>query len=220
MSADADARRRVPSWIRNAWMVLALFGVFAFIGGFAFLFRSLVFQPFSIPANSMAPNVPEGDFVFAAKFAYGYSRYSFAFGLFPFDGRVWGSEPRRGDIVIFKYPPNPETDYIKRVIGLPGEKIQMIDGVLHINNEPVTLIEVGPYEMDGTPATLQIETLPAGKAYYVLNITEQAFGDETRAFIVPAGHYFMLGDNRDNSSDSRFDVGFVPFENLVGRVDR
>lgn len=220
MSARTGARRRLPSWIRGAWMVPAVLGVFVFVGGFAYLFRSLAFQPFTIPASSMAPNVRQGDLVFAAKFAYGYSRHSFAFGLFPIEGRIWVEEPRRGDIVVFKYPPNPRIDYIKRVVGLPGEKIQMIDGVLHIDDEPVALTEIGPREMEGATVTLQMETLPEGKAYHVLSIVDNALGDNTRPFFVPPGHFFLMGDHRDNSSDSRFDVGFVPFENLVGRVDR
>src|SRR5690606_37814958 len=139
-------------------------------------------------------------------------------------GRVWASEPERGDVAVFKFPPDPSVDYIKRVIGLPGDRIQMRDGVLHINGEPVerelvgTLDDIDVTEVRG-PVEVWRETLPNGISYQTLDLTKNGIGDNTREFVVPEGHYFMMGDNRDNSSHSRFNVGFVPAENLVGRAN-
>ena len=207
--------------------------------------RTLFFQPFWIPSGSMKPTLLIGDFLFVNKMAYGYSRHSCPFSLCPIPGRILAREPERGDVVVFKHPTN-STDYIKRLIGLPGDEIQMIEGVLYINGEVLpqepegTFVEPnGPQGPMGTsprcmnrpvePAgecvkELAIETLPNGDRHAVLNI-EDGFGDTTPVFTVPEGEYFFMGDNRDNSMDSRFPraaggVGFVPFENLVGRADR
>jgi signal peptidase I len=208
--------------------------------------RTLFFQPFWIPSGSMKPTLLIGDFLFVNKMAYGYSRYSCPFAwMCPFDGRILASAPERGDVVVFRHPTNG-TDYIKRLIGLPGDSIQVIDGILYINGEVLpqepdgTFVEVnapqGP--MGSMPrcknrdvaaggdclADEAIETLPGGKKHEVLNI-ENGFGDNTPLYTVPEGEYFFMGDNRDNSMDSRFPrsaggVGFVPFENLIGRADR
>lgn len=190
----------------------------------ALIIRSVLFQPFSIPSGSMMPTLLVGDYLFVSKYAYGYSRYSFPFSPNLFSGRIWGSEPERGDIAVFRFPPDPKIDYIKRVVGLPGERIQMIDGVLHINGEPVQRELVGSFSGDGqyerfTGKPIYRETLPNGVSYETLDLGENTAGDNTRQFLVPAGHYFMMGDNRDNSADSRADVGFVPYENLVGRAE-
>jgi signal peptidase I len=155
----------------------------------ALVIRTLLFQPFSIPSGSMRPTLLEGDYLFVTKWSYGYSRYSLPFGPDIFSGRIWGSEPKRGDVVVFKFPPDPSIDYIKRVVGLPGDKIQVKDGQLFING------------------------------YDTLDLNPNSIGDNTREFDVPPGHYFMMGDNRDNSADSRFTVGYVPAENLVGRAN-
>lgn len=190
----------------------------------ALVIRTFLFQPFSIPSGSMRPTLLEGDYLFVSKWAYGYSRHSLPFSPPLFSGRIWASEPERGDVVVFKFPPNPSIDYIKRVVGLPGDKIQMRDGVLFINDEPVKREKLGQItdpditEMD-RPVDHYRETLPNGVSYETLDLTEGGVGDNTREFVVPEGHYFMMGDNRDNSADSRFSVGFVPAENLVGRAN-
>ncbi|AZO09044.1 MULTISPECIES: signal peptidase I [unclassified Mesorhizobium] len=190
----------------------------------ALVIRTLLFQPFSIPSGSMRPTLLEGDYLFVTKWAYGYSRYSLPFGPDLFSGRIWGSEPKRGDVVVFKFPPDPSVDYIKRVVGLPGDKIQVKDGQLFINGAAVPREKVGQIdnpditEAQG-PVDVYRETLPNGVSYDTLDLTQNSIGDNTREFDVPAGHYFMMGDNRDNSSDSRFTVGFVPAENLVGRAN-
>ncbi len=190
----------------------------------ALVIRTLFFQPFSIPSGSMRPTLLEGDYLFVTKWAYGYSRYSLPFSPNLFSGRIWGGEPERGDVVVFKFPPNPSIDYIKRVIGLPGDRIQMKGGQLFINDVAVQREKVGQIEnADITevsrPVDVYRETLPNGVSYDTLDLTQNGIGDDTPVFEVPAGHYFMMGDNRDNSSDSRFTVGYVPGENLVGRAN-
>jgi signal peptidase I len=190
----------------------------------ALLIRTFLFQPFSIPSGSMRPTLLEGDYLFVTKWAYGYSRHSLPFSPNIFEGRIWDSPPERGDVVVFKLPPNPSLDYIKRVIGLPGDTVQMIDGALHINGEPVERELVGQIENPDVtevdrPVDVWRETLPNGVSYDTFDLTPNSIGDNTREFVVPAGHYFMMGDNRDNSTDSRFSVGFVPADNLVGRAN-
>jgi signal peptidase I len=191
----------------------------------ALVIRSFIFQPFSIPSGSMRPTLLEGDYLFVSKFAYGYSHHSLPFSPNLFAGRIWSAEPIRGDVAVFKFPPNPKLDYIKRVIGLPGDKIQMINGVLNINGVPVKREKNGVIDdVDVTeemgPVDVYRETLPNGVSYDTLDINPNSSTDNTREFVVPEGHYFMMGDNRDNSSDSRLSVGFVPAENLVGRAKR
>jgi signal peptidase I len=191
----------------------------------ALVVRVFLFQPFNIPSGSMIPTLLIGDYLFVSKYSYGYSRYSFPFSPDLFSGRVWAAEPDRGDVVVFKLPRDNETDYIKRVIGLPGDEIQMVHGVLHINAKPVSKVRVDDYvvtEPSGrerrTPRFM--ETLPNGVSYPVLDLIQDGFGDNTELYKVPERHFFMMGDNRDNSTDSRFlsEVGFVPFENLVGKA--
>jgi signal peptidase I len=190
----------------------------------ALVIRTLLFQPFSIPSGSMRPTLLEGDYLFVTKWAYGYSRYSLPLSPDLFSGRIWGSDPERGDVVVFKFPPNPSLDYIKRVIGLPGDRVQVKDGVLYINAEAVQREKIGEItnpditETD-RPVDVYRETLPNGVSYDTLDLTPNSAGDNTREFVVPEGHYFMMGDNRDNSADSRFTVGFVPEDHLVGRAN-
>ena len=195
----------------------------------AFLVRTFLFQPFNIPSGSMKSTLLVGDYLFVSKYAYGYSRFSFPFGLDLFEGRVWAAVPERGDIVVFKLPRDDSTDYIKRVIGLPGDKIHMTDGVLHINGKAVERERVDDY-VTASPGGAETrveryrETLPNGVSYLTLDLDKNGFEDNTPVFEVPAGHFFMMGDNRDNSTDSRVPpsaggVGYVPSENLVGRAE-
>ena len=192
----------------------------------ALVIRTLFFQPFSIPSGSMRPTLLEGDYLFVTKWAYGYSRYSLPFGPNLFSGRIWDSPPERGDVAVFKFPPNPSLDYIKRVIGLPGDRIQMREGVLYINDQAVPRVKVG--EIDNPditevdrPVAVYRETLPNGVSHQIIEREgDTGTFDNTQVFIVPAGHFFMMGDNRDNSLDSRDrSVGFVPFENFVCRAE-
>jgi signal peptidase I len=190
----------------------------------ALLIRTFLFQPFSIPSGSMRPTLLEGDYLFVTKWAYGYSRHSLPFSPNIFEGRIWDAPPERGDVVVFKLPPNPSLDYIKRVIGLPGDTVQMIDGALHINGDPVERELVGQIDNPDVtevdrPVDVWRETLPNGVSYDTFDLTPNSIGDNTREFVVPEGHYFMMGDNRDNSTDSRFSVGFVPADHLVGRAN-
>ncbi|WP_380054725.1 signal peptidase I [Falsihalocynthiibacter sp. SS001] len=208
------------------------------------IFRTLFFQPFWIPSGSMKDTLLIGDFLFVNKMAYGYSQYSCPFSMCPITGRILGSEPERGDVIVFRHP-TTGVDYIKRLIGLPGDKVQMKDGVLFINGEeakqePVDAF-IETYAPQGSAQSLPvcktrpsangecvkdrfIETLPGGTSHSILNVAERQ-SDNTGVATVPEGHYFFMGDNRDNSSDSRVPqsvggVGMVPFENLIGRADR
>jgi len=192
----------------------------------ALIVRTLLFQPFNIPSGSMKSTLLVGDYLFVSKYAYGYSRYSFPFGLLPFSGRIWPGKPKRGDVVVFKLPRDNSTDYIKRVIGLPGDRIQVINGVVHINGQAVPRRRVADFvENTGFGGKRRVarfmERLPNGVEHTTLDLSQSGYADNTRVYEVPPGHYFMMGDNRDNSTDSRFlnEVGFVPFENLVGRAE-
>jgi signal peptidase I len=186
--------------------------------------RSFLFEPFHIPSSSMKPNLLIGDYIFVAKYSYGYSRYSFPLGLNLFEGRKWKTAPKRGDVVVFRLPTDPKINYVKRLIGLPGDKIQMRSGVLFINDEKVEKNADGIFHDTDDQVEVEIkqflETLPEGKKVAVLDQINGTPQDNTGIYEVPTGHYFMMGDNRDNSQDSRFltYVGYVPEENLVGRA--
>lgn len=191
----------------------------------AFGVRTFAFEPFNIPSGSMIPTLLVGDYLFVSKFSYGYSRHTIAFGAPVFDGRIMGSVPERGDVAVFKLPRDNKTDYIKRVIGLPGDSIQVSGGVLHINGEPVKRERTDDFvSRDGLGREVRvaqyIETLPNGRSHRIIEESDQGPLDNTPVFRVPDNHVFMMGDNRDNSLDSRVrDVGFVPIDNMVGRAE-
>ncbi|MDR1337860.1 MAG: signal peptidase I [Rickettsiales bacterium] len=237
----------------------------------AIVFRSLLLEPFNIPSGSMIPTLHVGDHIFVEKWAYGYSRYSFPFGSWKlWNGRFAATEPKVGDVVVFRNPANESLDYVKRLVGIPGDTIQMIEGRLHINGKQIerenprpyvvailrkSLRGVGYYKenmsikgnriwVDNLPvgfgytieyrddkfcdyyprecgvfdATEYTEILPNDVRHSIIEMSDDARFDNTPLFTVPAGHYFMMGDNRDNSGDSRADVGYVPRDNLLGRV--
>ena len=193
---------------------------------FALLIRSLFFEPFNIPSGSMKPTLQVGDYLFVSKSVYGYSKYSFPFGLAPIEGRVWSEMPKRGDVIVFKLPTNPKVDYIKRVVALPDETVQVKDGRLYINGELVPREEVGEVEVDdpatGTQVmTEYIETLPGGVQHRIYEESDHEPLDETPLYRIPEDHFFVMGDNRDNSQDSRVGslVGDVPFDHIVGKAD-
>jgi len=190
----------------------------------ALLVRTFLFEPFNIPSGSMKPTLLVGDYLFVSKFAYGYSRYSVPLGLPLFSGRIFERLPQRGDVVVFKLPSDNKTDYIKRVMGLPGDRIQVLDGVVQINGVPVQLQRVGDFDEDFDGRTVPVpmleEQLPEGRKHLVLDLTPNGSLDNTGVFLVPPGHIFAMGDNRDNSLDSRVEnVGYIPVENLIGRAE-
>jgi signal peptidase I len=221
-------------------------------GTIAVILRSLLFSPFNIPTGSMISNLLVGDYLFVNKFTYGFSRYSFPFGPPLFDGRIFEGIPKRGDVVVFKLPSDNRTDYIKRVVGLPGDRIRMENGVLFINDEKVEKVRIADKVFAQTPNTecsrsyiyfahraqasdgsvtcrlpQYRETFPAnfgGGSYITTDLVPMGDYDTTTTYIVPAKHYFAMGDNRDDSLDSRVNpsdqgVGFIPAENLVGRAE-
>ena len=252
MATDAKKGNSIIETIKTVVYALLIAGIF----------RTLFFQPFWIPSGSMKETLLIGDFLFVNKMTYGYSFASCPTIRIPVVGlnidaedicgfvggdntRLFGGDPQRGDVVVFRHPVNGQ-DYIKRLVGLPGETVQVIGGVLHINGQPVQLEDDGIFQEVMTaqgPQRLrprcengpvgeggaclksrQIETLPNGRSHIVLNIARQS-SDDTPLYTVPAGHFFFMGDNRDNSTDSRVPqqaggVGFVPYENLIGRADR
>jgi signal peptidase I len=211
-----------PQQTEESWLETIKTIVYALL--IALVIRTLFFQPFNIPSASMEGTLLIGDYLFVEKFSYGYSRFSAPFGrFFPAFGRVLGTGPSRGDVVVFKLPSDDSTDYIKRVIGLPGDRIQMIDDRLYINDKVVPRARVADYveRVDGyeNHVVQYRETLPNGVSYLMLDRYTAGPFDNTQVFTVPRGHYFMMGDNRDNSDDSRGDVGYVPAENMVGKAE-
>jgi signal peptidase I len=236
MAAKAEKKEGLLETVKTVIWALVIAGVF----------RTLFFQPFWIPSGSMKDTLLIGDFLFVNKMAYGYSRHSCPFSACPISGRILGSEPERGDVIVFRHPVNG-TDFIKRVVGLPGDTVQMREGRLVLNGTPVPLEQVDPFVEIKAPQGPQrltprcandpvglggecvkqrfIETLPGGdQPHSILNIAGSPT-DDTPVYTVPEGQYFFMGDNRDNSRDSRVPrsiggVGFVPYENLIGRADR
>ena len=236
MSTDAKPSGGLVETIKTIVYAMLIAGVF----------RTLFFQPFWIPSGSMKDTLLIGDFLFVNKMAYGYSQHSCPFSLCPFSGRIFFSEPERGDVVVFRHPVNG-SDFIKRLIGLPGDRVQFVNGQIILNGSPLPLEPAGTYAevfapqgpmghmprcenapvAQGGECTKSrfTEILPDGRSHSVLNIEDNGFGDNTPEFVVPEGNYFFVGDNRDNSQDSRYaratgGVGFVPAENRIGRADR
>jgi len=199
----------------------------AYAVAIALFIRTFFFEPFNIPSGSMIPTLLVGDYLFVSKYSYGYSRHSlpFSLALIPGTDRAWFKAPERGDVAVFKLPTDNRTDYIKRIVGLPGDTIQLRGSVLYVNGEavPRQRVDDAVYTESGVVrrAVRYRETLPSGRSYYVIEQSETAFQDTTPVFNVPPGHYFAMGDNRDRSRDSRFldEVGMIPVENLVGRAE-
>lgn len=187
----------------------------------ALVIRTFAYEPFSIPSRSMVPTLLVGDYLFVSKYSYGYSRFSFPFSLGLFDGRILADQPDRGDVAVFKLPKDNSTDYIKRVIGLPGDRIQVRDGILHINGQPAQREKVSEVSVGSGSVTIYEETLPNGVTHLIRERGDDQFFDNTPVYEVPEGHYFMMGDNRDSSQDSRAlsQVGYVPYENFIGRAE-
>jgi signal peptidase I len=187
--------------------------------------RTVAFEPFNIPSGSMEPTLLVGDYLFVAKFSYGYSTYSLPLGPDWFSGRYPNILPHRGDVAVFKYPRDNSTDYIKRIIGLPGDRIQVKMGQLYINGDLVPRQPDGDFLDNDNGVTVMLkrylEKLPGGPEHYIVKSTDEGYMNNTDEYLVPPGHVFAMGDNRDNSADSRLmnAVGYVPLENLVGRAE-
>lgn len=218
MSSETSKDKKQKSGFRELLNVLVVAGFIAVS------FRSLIAEPFNIPSGSMIPTLLVGDYLFVSKYSYGYSKYSFPFGAAPIEDRVFDNAPERGDVAVFRLPSNVSIDYIKRVVGLPGDKIQVKNGILHINGEASKRRQIGE-AMIGSgrfvrKAKVYEETFPDGHTHTIQEFSDTASLDNTIVFTVPEGHYFMMGDNRDGSQDSRVAaVGFVPFRNLIGRSE-
>ena len=192
----------------------------------ALLVRTVAFEPFNIPSGSMIPTLLIGDYLFVSKYSYGYSKHSMPLSLPVIPGRIFFSEPERGDVAVFKLPTDDETDYIKRLIGLPGDRIQMKSGRLYINGKIVKRERIDDFVQTDRNGNIRrqarfLETLPNGLVHPILEKSDHDMLDDTSVYTVPPEHYFAMGDNRDNSQDSRVlsEVGFVPKKNLVGRAE-
>lgn len=187
--------------------------------------RTVAYEPFNIPSGSMIPTLLVGDYLFVSKFSYGYSKHSLPFSLPLISGRVFSRDPERGDVVVFKLPSDDKTDYIKRIVGLPGDRVQVKNGILHINDEPVKRDRIDDYlvrdDSGNITRTRQYrETLPNERSSNIIEIGDSEPADNTPVYTVPADYFFAMGNNRDNSADSRFRrVGVIPRENLVGRAE-
>jgi len=222
-ATEAPAAAKPTNWGETFEIVKTVLYALAI----ALVLRILLFQPFTIPSASMEPTLLQGDYIIVSKYTYGYSRHSIPFSPPLFHGRVLERTPRRGDIVVFKLPRDGHTDYIKRLVGLPGDRIQVTDGRLYVNGQPVARTEISPTQMEVYGFTQQVrryrECQAPDRCHLTYDMRPDGDVDNTSVYVVPAGHYFMMGDNRDNSLDSRVPesvgVGFVPAENLVGKAE-
>lgn len=192
----------------------------------AMFVRTVGYEPFNIPSGSMIPTLLIGDYLFVSKFSYGYSKHSLPFSLPLIEDRIFFTEPERGDVAVFKLPSDNKTDYIKRIVGLPGDTVQVVKGVLHINDKAVERTQVEDFVIEGYAGSFHRtpqfrEVLPNGVEHYILEESDEDWLDNTPKFTIPEGHYFAMGDNRDHSKDSRVmsSVGFIPRQNLVGRAE-
>ena len=190
----------------------------------ALLIRSFIFEPCNIPSGSMKPNLLVGDFIFVSKYSYGFSKHSLPFSIPLIPGKIFSNTPERGDIVVFKTPENNSTDYIKRVIGLPGDNIEIKNGIIFINGTEILRKKLNDFiDTDNKTSNKRVRMYNEyffNKEINILDITDNGIVDNTQLFNVPENHFFVMGDNRDNSQDSRFisTVGFIPYENLVGKA--
>jgi signal peptidase I len=238
---DVVERRKRGQEKAGGWAETVRTVVYAVL--IALVVRTFAIEPFNIPSGSMIPTLLVGDYLFVSKYSYGYSKHSFPFSLGFFSGRIFGQVPERGDVAVFKYPGDQgqgmnRTDYIKRIVGLPGDRIQVINGILQINGKPVERTRISDYVQGGSgyrTGTLYREVLPNGRAHEIIETSDNGPSDNTPEFLVPADSYFMMGDNRDDSLDSRTKLmvrdlsgatgeraqhgWYVPAENLVGRAE-
>lgn len=222
-AGDQDAKDGNGKSGREEWGEVAKTALIAVL--LALIIRTFFYEPFNIPSGSMRPTLLVGDYLFVSKTTYGYSRYSFPFGLASFEGRMWKDMPARGDVVVFKKPGEEHLDFIKRVVGLPGDTIEMVHGRLLINGKRLPREPVGmrryktPYGQ-GKSVMEYLVTLPGGITHAIYEESDNAPLDNTPRFTVPGDHIFVMGDNRDNSRDSRAmrEVGFVPVDNIVGKA--
>ena len=201
------------------WIIPVFFSLI-----FAFIFRSFIFQPFFIPSGSMIPTLLVGDYLFVSKFSYGFCKYSFPFHLFQMDNRFGSNRPERGDVVVFNGTVKGNMDYIKRVVGLPGDRIQLINGIVYINYKPVELERICNFiDNFGNIFPQYLETLPGGIVHKLIKINKFGYSrfDNTSAVLIPDNYYFMMGDNRDNSSDSRdsINMGLIHENHLIGQAN-
>jgi signal peptidase I len=216
--AITKAKRKAGGWVENIKTIV-------YAGLIAVGIRTFAYEPFNIPSGSMIPTLLVGDYLFVSKYSYGYSHISLPIGPDLFSGRIFARLPKQGDVAVFKYPHDTSVDYIKRIIGLPGDRIQVKQGELYINGTQVPRQPAGEFVTDdsGIHMVLRryLETLPVGVEHYILKATDEGWANNTPEYLVPPDHVFAMGDNRDNSADSRFmdGVGFVPVENLVGRAE-
>jgi len=215
---EGNSAKKSNYWVEN-------FKTFSIAILIALTLRTFAFEPFSIPSGSMKPTLLEGDYLFVSKYSYGYSRHSFPMSFPGYLGRIFGSFPERGDVAVFKFTKNTKIDYIKRIIGLPGDKIQIKNGVLFLNDKAVNRKSMGLWSAKDRNNVMYTydkyeEKLSDNVVYEVLDASPNGMLDNTDVYTVPEGHFFAMGDNRDQSSDSRIlsQLGFIPFENLVGKA--